>query len=211
MYVAERSTPYLEVSVVAVLIRHGDVELFKVEDHPLEVLLVLHPINEVPAYDVGLVGEGVVGREHHPMALALAQDLLVTLGASDVLRIRLDEICRETINNCQVEGGRKNIDIAGLTQLDIALRELVEAKEASILRWRSPFKRRESDKEHVLSRIYHQIPHLSAVGADLGGLFVRAVVHRQVVEGAAAGWSINLSVQRHVQVQGGHIAYWAPP
>ena len=52
-----------------------------------------------PADDVGLVGEGVVGREDLAVALALAEDLLVALRAPDVLGVRLDEVCQWGIEN----------------------------------------------------------------------------------------------------------------
>ena len=52
-----------------------------------------------PADDVGLVGEGVVGREDLAVALALAEDLLVALCAPDVLGVRLDEVCQWGVEN----------------------------------------------------------------------------------------------------------------
>ena len=39
-----------------------------------------------------LIWEGIVGREHQPRAPPLAEDLLVALGAPDVLRVRLNEV-----------------------------------------------------------------------------------------------------------------------
>ncbi len=52
--------PNLQVSVVALLLGHGDVELVEGQSDALEVLLVLHPVDEVPADDVSLKAVKVV-------------------------------------------------------------------------------------------------------------------------------------------------------
>lgn len=44
----------LEVSIVALFVGHGDVELVEGESDSFEVLFVLHPVDEVPADDVCL-------------------------------------------------------------------------------------------------------------------------------------------------------------
>ena len=45
---------YLEIAVVALLVGHGDVELVEGETDSLQILLILHPVNEVPAHNVRL-------------------------------------------------------------------------------------------------------------------------------------------------------------
>lgn len=57
--------------------------------HPFEVLGVLHAVDEIPADQLRHVRERVVGAEHEPARLLLAQDLLVALGAADVLPVVL--------------------------------------------------------------------------------------------------------------------------
>ena len=42
-----------------------------------------------------LIRKGIVGGEHLPAAPPLAEDLLVALGAPDVLRVRLNEVRRD--------------------------------------------------------------------------------------------------------------------
>lgn len=87
---------YLEVSVLAEavpVVISGDFELVEGEPDPLEVLLVLHPIDEVAADHVGQVRQRVVGREHQATALFFAQYPLVTLCSTNVLSITfLNEI-----------------------------------------------------------------------------------------------------------------------
>ena len=61
-----------------------------------------------------LIWEGIVGREHQPRAPPLAEDLLVALGAPDVLRVGLDEV-----------------------SLDETLRELEQAKVTSAVKSRN--------------------------------------------------------------------------
>jgi hypothetical protein len=46
------------------LARNGNVELVKGERHSLQVLTVLHPVDEVAAHNVRLVGERVVRAEY---------------------------------------------------------------------------------------------------------------------------------------------------
>ncbi len=46
------------------LARNGNVELVKGERHSLQVLAVLHPVDEVAAHNVRLVGERVVRAEY---------------------------------------------------------------------------------------------------------------------------------------------------
>jgi hypothetical protein len=46
------------------LARNGNVELVEGERHSLQILAVLHPVDEVTAHDVRLVGERVVRAEY---------------------------------------------------------------------------------------------------------------------------------------------------
>ena len=45
---------YLEVSITALLVRHWHIKLVKSQSDSLQILLVLHPIDKISAYNVGL-------------------------------------------------------------------------------------------------------------------------------------------------------------
>ena len=49
---------YFEVSVSAGVVRLRDLELLKVEDDALQVLLVLHPVDEIPKSQENSVKSG---------------------------------------------------------------------------------------------------------------------------------------------------------
>ena len=68
----------------------------ELEAHALEMLRVLHPVDEVPADDLGYIGIGKVRTDDVARGLLLAEDLLVAFRAAYVLpAIVRYEVCRK--------------------------------------------------------------------------------------------------------------------
>ena len=96
---------------------HGYAELFEGKSHSFQVLFVLPAIDEVTAYHIGLVWEGVIRTENSAIAFLLAQNLLITFSSTDMLRIGLNKIWKAGNNDCRSICWRIEMDLENLTYL----------------------------------------------------------------------------------------------
>ena len=111
-----------------------------------------------------LVGEGIVRTEHMSTGFFLAQDFLVTLSSSNVLRIRvLDKIWKRKFLLHHSE--KPGIIHFPLTKLYIILAKFIYPEESSVEDLRRPLEGVEGDVELVVGAEYHEVPHLAAIGS----------------------------------------------
>lgn len=153
---------HISIFTFVYLLPRGDIKLVEGENNSLKILTVLHPVDEVPADNVGLIRKWIVRTEHVSTGLLPTQNLLVALSSSDVLSIRiLNEI-----------------------KLYIILTELINPEKSSIKNLGSPLERVKCDIELVVSGEDHQVPHLTTVGANFLGQIVRTIVDCEAVKRA---------------------------
>ena len=72
-----------------------NVEFFKSQPDPFQILFILPAVDEITTNNIGLIRKGIIWAVNNSLWLFFAQDFLVTLGASYVFRIRLYKVCRE--------------------------------------------------------------------------------------------------------------------
>lgn len=164
---------HIAIPALVYLFPCRDVELVEGKDDSLQVLTVLHPIDEVSADDVRLVREWIVWTVDRSIGLFLTEDLLVALRTSDVLGVCV------------------GVSVLDEVKLNVVIAEVVDTVEAPVEDLGSSLECMESDIEAVASAEHHQVPHLTTVCS----YFLRQVIW-SIIDSQAVKRTVSSTIEK---------------